>query len=299
MTKATPSTQSSALGFTYGLLAYTWWGIVVTLFYRSLREIHAIELVAHRIIWGVPFLFILLTVTRQWPTIVTALRTPRTLAYMSLTAALICVNWCCFVYAVVSDRLLESSLGYYMNPILSVVLGMVVLKERLRPLQIVGLVIAVLAVAAFTISHGSLPWIALAVASSFGFYGLLRKQAPVGAIPGLTIEMGLLMIPALVLAAVAWNNGTSAFSVERVPWWLVLGSGIVTVLPLVWFTAAARRLRLSTIGFMQYIAPTLQALLAVKAFGEPMTTGTKWTFVAIWIAIAFYTVDSLRHARRV
>jgi chloramphenicol-sensitive protein RarD len=290
--------RDAPAGLAFALLSYSWWGTIVPIYFWWLQSVGAVELVAHRIVWGLPVLALLLTWRRQWPAIRRALRERRTLGLMAITTLLIATNWFCFVYAIVTERALHASLGYYINPLVSVFLGMVVLGERLRPLQWVGLLLAVSAVATFAVAAGGLPWISLTLACSFGLYGLLRKQAPVDAIPGLTIEMTYLLLPSLIWLGVSIATGRSGFLVQGpVVSGLLLLAGVNTVLPLVWFTAAARRLRLATVGFLQYLAPTGQFLLAVTLFDEPFSAGRLATFVLIWAAVALYSLDAWRGMR--
>jgi chloramphenicol-sensitive protein RarD len=215
-----------------------------------------------------------------------------------VTTALIVVNWFGFIFAVVTGNTLEASLGYYINPLVSVALGMIFLHERLRAMQWIAIVLAAIAVSYLTISYGTPPWLALMLAFSFGFYGLLRKQAHVDATLGLSVEMTLLY--PFMTGLIIWFVATEQSAIGLVNSWrhvLIFTTGIVTVLPLLWFTNAARRLRLSTLGFLQYIAPTGQFLIAVLLFDEAFTPARAISFALIWIALTIFSIDSARAHR--
>ena len=296
-----PEPDHARAGLVYGIAAYAWWGFVVAIYLRvlSTRGVPSVELLLHRVVWALPVVLMLLHVRRRWADLARAVTDWRSLRVLIASAALIAVNWFGFIFAVASDRLTEASLGYYINPIFSVVLGMVFLGERLRPAQWAAFALAAGAVVYLTVSVGKPPWIALMLAFSFGFYGLLRKRARADALVGLSVEM-MLMFP-ICLAGLVWllARGESAFG--ELPWYLdgfMLLGGVVTLLPLLWFANAARRLRLSTIGFLQYIAPTGQLLLAFFAFGEWHGWAWMWALSAIWLALAILTVESVRHHRR-
>jgi chloramphenicol-sensitive protein RarD len=271
--------------------AYGWWG-VFPLYLKALRAVPAAEILGHRVLWGQVFLLLLLAWTRRLPELATAARSPRTLRYLGLSTLLIGVNWLAYIWAVVSGRVLESSLGYYINPLVNVLLGVAVLRERLdRPARVaVGL--ATLGVGWMTWSTGSLPWLALLLAGSFGLYGLLRKQAPVGALTGLTIETTLLL-PA-VAGWFVWTarRGELRFlhGDARLDLLLLL-AGPVTAVPLLFFAGAARRLPLSVLGFVQYMSPSVQFVLAVTVFGETLGTARLVGFALIWSALLLYAVS--------
>lgn len=258
-----------------------------------------LEVLAHRIVWCLVLLVAWSAATGRLGPLLVALRDRRTMITALATTGLIAVNWFMFIYAVFSGQLLQASLGYFINPLVNVVLGMVFLRERLRPLQWLAVGLATIGVAYRTWSFGSLPFIALALALSFGFYGLLRKRTRVDAPGGLLVETALLL--PLALAFLAWRGATDQLvfaSVSRTEDLLLIASGPVTALPLLWFVAAARRLPYTTIGFLQYIAPTLQFLLAVLAFDEAFSPDMALSFGLIWIALALFSVDMMRAGRR-
>ena len=295
--KAGRSAATSGVFFALG--AYGWWAIITPVYFRILKDVPALELLSWRVLTGLPVLLLLLMATRRLNEFTTILRDRRVLLTLLLSALLLSVNWFTFVWAVITDNLVEASLGYYVNPLVSIVLGMFFLGERLRGFQIVAVLIAAIGVVVMGLSIGHPPWIALTLAVSFGFYGLLRKKVSAAPAPGLAIEMMIVFpLMLLLLFLVHVEDGVSAFTG---PGWvtilLVLG-GPQSIVPLLFFTGAAKRLKLSTVGVMQYLAPTGQLLLAVLVFDEAFTTGALWSFILIWCAVLLYSIDSVRRSRR-
>lgn len=286
-------------GLLYGVAAYAWWGLF-PLYFKAVAEANALEVLAHRIIWAVPALALLLGMTRRWPEVLAVFRSREQLRAIALSTALIGVNWFVYIYAVLTDRISEASLGFFINPLVSVALGAILLGERSSRVQWIAVALAVIGVGVRVAAVGSLPWIALALAGAFGFYGLVRKTAPVRPIPGLFCEVTLLMTPACLYLIWRMAQGQASFIQGGASISLLLTlAGVVTIAPLLWFTTAARRLPLATMGFLQYLAPTGQLLLAVLWFGEPFDLGDAASFALIWIALALYSADSLaRNARR-
>jgi chloramphenicol-sensitive protein RarD len=285
-------------GLMLGVGAYLFWG-VMPLYFKAIAEVAPTEIVAHRIVWSLVFLAALATLWRKWPAIRAAASTPQVLATLVVTALLIGINWLLFIYAIVSRHVLEASLGYYLNPLVNVLLGVVLLKERLSAAQIIATGLAAAGVAVLAAGAGSGLWISLTLAASFALYGFVRKVAPVDSVEGLAIETALLAPVALgwlIWLRQAGELGMGRFGTD-VDILLALG-GAVTAIPLLMFTAAARRLPYSMLGFLQYIAPSLQFLLAVLAFGEPLTTPHLVCFAAIWTALAIFTLDGWRSAAR-
>lgn len=285
-------------GLLFGLGAYLLWG-VLPLYFKALVHVAPTEIVAHRILWSLIFLALLVTLWRRWSAIRAAVATGRVLLTLIVTALLIAVNWLVYIYAVVSGHVLEGSLGYYLNPLVNVLLGVVLLKERLSRGQMFAVALAAAGVAVLAWGAGSGLWISLVLAATFALYGFLRKVAPVDSLEGLSIETAILAPVALGWVLWLQHRGIGGFggfglATDAL---LVLG-GAVTAIPLLLFTAAARRLPYSTLGFLQYIAPSLQFLLAVLAFGEPLTTAHMICFGAIWTALAIFTFEGLRGARR-
>ncbi|NJP09888.1 MAG: EamA family transporter RarD [Leptolyngbyaceae cyanobacterium RU_5_1] len=287
---ARPVLESGAL---YAVFAYTAWGLL-PLYWKLFGPIPAIEVLSHRILWSMVFLAGLLLVQRRLQEIAAVWHSPRQLGLLFLTATILAGNWGLYIYGVNTDRVIETSLGYYINPLVNVLLGVVFLKERLNQLQISAVALAALGVATFIWQMGAPPWMALALAFSFGFYGLLRKSAAIAPMVGLTIET-LLITPVAIGLISYWSatdtthwQGNSAITA------LCIGSGMVTSLPLLWFNTAAKRLRLSTLGFFQYLAPSLQLLLGVFLYHEPFTPAHLVTFGLVWSAIALYVGSSLK-----
>lgn len=277
-------------GALYALAAYGSWGIV-PVFWKKLRDVPPLELLAHRAVWSLVFVTLLLVVARRWGTVVAALRSRRTLGFLALTTALIAVNWGLFIWAVQAGKILQASLGYYVNPLVNVVAGVVVLGERLGRPQRIAVGLAAAGVVVLTLSTGTLPWIALLLAATFAAYGLLRKLAPVEALAGLFVETLLFAPLAFAYLALRETSGTGTLSTHGASHALLVAlSGPITALPLLWFTAAARRLPLSTLGFFQYVSPTLQFLLAVLVYGERLTAAHVAAFACIWSALLVFTL---------
>jgi chloramphenicol-sensitive protein RarD len=294
----TDATSRRRAGFLLGVGAYSFWGFM-PLYFKALARVPATEIVAHRIVWSVLFLALLATLSRRWAAIRAAFGTPRLLVILTVTALLIAVNWLVFIYAVVSRHMLEGSLGYYLNPLVNVLLGVVLLKEKLTAAQILATFLAAAGVAVLAAGAGSALWISLVLAASFALYGFVRKVAPVDSLEGLAIETTLLAPVAISYLFWLEQSGTLQFGRSGLATDLLLAlGGAATATPLLMFTAAARRLPYSTLGFLQYIAPSLQFLLAVTAFGEPLTAAHLLCFGAIWTALAIFTLDGWRNAIR-
>ena len=279
-----------------GLGAYALWG-VMPLYFKALTHVGAIEIVAHRILWSLIFLGALATLWRRWAGIRAALASPRVALTLLLTAVLIGVNWLVYIYAVVSGHVLEGSLGYYLNPLVNVLLGVFLLKEKLSRLQKGAVFLAGAGVAILAVGAGEAIWISLTLAASFATYGFLRKVAPVESLEGLSIET--LFLAPLAFAWLVWlsRTGDGAFLHSRLTDLLLVLGGAVTAIPLLLFTAAAKRLAYSTLGFLQYVAPSIQFLLAVLVFGEPLTRAHIVCFGAIWVALAIFVGEGLRSHR--
>ncbi|MBC2654458.1 EamA family transporter RarD [Pseudomonas sp. MSSRFD41] len=279
-------------GYILGLTAYIIWGLF-PLYFKAIASVPAVEIIVHRVLWSALFGGLLLMVWKH-PGWWRELRdNPRRLAILALSGTLIAANWLTYVWSVNNGRMVEASLGYYINPLINVLLGMLILGERLRRLQWLAVLLAAVGVAQQVWQLGSLPWVSLALALSFGFYGLIRKQAPVKALPGLVVETWM-----LVPIALAWlllhpdaSSAHAAFWASSQAWWLV-AAGPVTLIPLVCFNAAARNLPYTTLGFLQYLAPTLVLLQAVLLFGEQLSPSTLVAFMFIWAGLAVYSVDA-------
>ena len=272
------------------------WGLF-PVYFKLVASVPAAEVLAHRIVWSVLIAALLITALGRWRAVLAVLADRRTLATLALSAAAISVNWLVFIWAVGHDRVLESSLGYFINPLVSVALGVVVLGERLRRVQWLAVGLAALGVAWQVASVGSLPWVALTLAASFGGYGLLRKVVRADSLTGLFVETALLAPVALAALLALGLAGGGAFRGTGVALdWTLAASGVVTAAPLLLFVAGARRIRLSTLGLLQYLVPTGHLLLAVFAYGEPFALSRLVTFGLIWTALALITWDAWRPA---
>jgi chloramphenicol-sensitive protein RarD len=285
-------------GVLYGLGAYLLWGIL-PIYWKMLHQVPALEIVAQRVLWSTIILSVLLIATHRLGHTFTALRSGRTLAAVAAASVFLATNWLVYVWAVNAGRVVDTSLGYFMNPLVNVLLGVLFFKERLRPWQWVSIAVAATGVTWLTVQYGSLPWIGLTLAFTFGFYGLLKKLSRLDAMEGLSAEMGLLLAPMLVLLVVPYvmpsGNPVALDSFALV---LLMLSGVATVGPLLLFGAAARSIPLTVLGLLQYIAPTMQFLLGVLVFHEPFSFQLLVGFVLIWIALAIYTMEGLARRRR-
>lgn len=282
-------------GILYGAAAYGLWGLF-PIYFKQTARVPALEVLAHRIVWSVAALAVIALAThlRTMPP-----RVPRRIyALYALAAALIGVNWFVYVWAVSSGFVVETSLGYFVTPLVNVVLGVLVFRERLRRLQWIAIALASAGVLYLTMAHGSLPWISLALAVSFGSYGLVKKQAPLGAVQGLMLETGVLFVPALayLIAQDAGARGSFLHTGLRIDL-LLAASGVITIGPLVLFARAVRMVPLSVIGMLQYIAPTIQFLLGVLAYREPFRRTELVGFLFVWVALLVFTLDGVRAYR--
>jgi chloramphenicol-sensitive protein RarD len=293
MTLPTPSRDTG--GLLLGIGAYALWG-VLPLYIHLLRDVPALQVLAHRVLWSLVLLAVIVAVLRRGPALLAAAR-GRTLLGLVASALLIAVNWIVYIWAVQHDHVLEASLGYFINPLLNVALGMAVLGERLRRWQGVAIAIAAIGVLILAASGGGALWISLTLAVSFGTYGLVRKIIAIDALGGLTVETLLLAPLCLAVLVQAGVSGTGAWGQSLRLDLLLFFAGAVTAAPLLMFAAAARRMPYSTLGLLQYLAPTLQFLTAVLIFGEPLHTAHLVTFALIWSGCALYAWDSLRAAR--
>ncbi|MEV0195803.1 EamA family transporter RarD [Nonomuraea sp. NPDC050691] len=284
-------------GVLFGVAAYAMWGLF-PLYWPLLKPSGAVEILAHRMVWSLAAVVAVLAVRRHWAWIRTMARQPRKLGLLTLAAAIITVNWGVYIYAVNTGHVVESALGYFINPLVSVLFGVVLLRERLRPLQWAAVGFGVLAVLVLTIDYGRLPWIALTLAVSFGVYGLVKKQANVGAAESLTVETLVLLLPAVGYLVYLETAGQATFGHAGAGHAaLLVGAGVITAVPLLCFTAAAIRVPLSTIGLLQYIAPVLQFLCGVLVAKETMPASRWIGFSIVWLALAVFTYDSIRTAR--
>lgn len=289
----TAEEKAVRLGLACAVGAYLLWGLF-PLYFRFLASVGAMEILAHRIVWSMPFGALVLTLRRQWRDVAQAFATPKVLLMLGISAVFISVNWLIYVWAVTNERVLEASLGYYINPLMVIAAGVVVLGEKLRPLQIAAVGAALAGVVALVIGTGVVPWVSLTLAASFTIYGYVRKTTNVGAMPGLFVEVCLLAPAALAYLAFLAHTGAGVFAAGDVLRdALLVISGPLTVVPLVLFALAARRLKMSTLGFLQYLGPSLQFAIGI-AFSEAFTPAHAICFGLIWSALALASYDAVR-----
>ena len=285
------------LGFLFGIGAYLSWGLV-PLYWKLLRPATAMELLAHRIVWSAIIVAVLVSVLRGWRRVGSLLRRPAKVGLVTAASVLIALNWGTYIYGVNADRVVETSLGYFINPLVTVLLGVVVLGERLRPAQWVAIGIGTVAVAVLTYNYGHVPVIALVLAVSFALYGLVKKRLAAPAADGLLLESGALALPAAAFILLLAQRGASTVGeVSAVHTALVAGSGVITVIPLLMFAGAANRIPLSAIGLLQYLAPIMQLACGVLVFHEPMPPARLIGFALVWLALAVFSGDGIRRVR--
>lgn len=284
-------------GILYAISAYLLWGFF-PLYWKQLETISALQLIGHRIAWAFILLILFILISGQWKTFRVAAMQPRILRIYLVAAVLIGSNWFTYVWAVNHDFVVETSLGYYINPLFSVLLGVVILRERLRLVQWIPMALAAAGVLYLTLTYGSFPWIALTLAFTFGLYGLVKKLAPLNSLYGLSLETGLLFLPALGFLVYSELVGRGAF-LHSGPTanWMMAGAGLVTIIPLLLFASAAPRVPLSTIGILQYINPTMQFLLGVLVYKEPFTHHRLIGFSMVWAGLIIFWLEGL-YARR-
>lgn len=291
--------STSPKGLLYGCATFALWG-VFPLYFKCLGKTPPLEILSHRIVWSFLLLVVLVSAGRRWGELFRGLQAGRARITLLATTLLIAANWLVYIYSVSTDQVLQSSLGYFITPLANVLLGVAVLRERLRPWQTASVLLAASGVLGLTWLAGELPWLALSLAATFSLYGLLRKTILLDGLLCLTVEtLVLLPLAAGYLLWLPLSGRPAAFDgLAGEMSWLLIVSGPVTAVPLLLFAAAVRRLPLSTLGILQYLAPTLQFLLAVLKFGEPFSAGQLAAFCCIWTAVAVYTIDSLRHFQR-
>lgn len=289
----TSANQDTRQGLAFAVSAYFLWGFL-PLYMKALDHVGPAEVVAHRIIWSVPVAAALLLILRRTSDIWAALRSPRMMAMGCVTAALVSVNWGIYVWAIADGRALDASLGYYINPLFSVALGAIFLGEKPAGLQWVAIALATVAVAVLTLSAKAVPWAAIGLTVTWGFYALAKKQLPIGPNQGFLLEVLILLIPAL--GYVVWLGPSGMFLTgDTGTSWLLLGCGCVTAIPLILYANGAKGLRLTTIAFLQYIAPTMIFLCAVLVFKEPFGPARMIAFPMIWAALVVYSWSALRN----
>lgn len=285
-------------GMLYAIAAYGLWGLF-PLYWKMLQHVPALEILSHRMTWSLGFVLLLLLLRRRWHWLKTAVHTPRTILLFVASAMLLSVNWFVYIWGVNTGFIVETSLGYFINPLVSVLMGVMFLGERLRRWQWLAIGLAAAGVMYLTIRYGTLPWISLTLATSFALYGLIRKTAPLGSLEGLSLETALMFFPALGYLVYLEVTGTAAFGhVDGITTVLLSLAGVATAVPLLLFAAGARRIKLATIGILQYIAPTLQFLIGVLIYHEPFTMDRLVGFSLIWLALVIYSGENIWFSRR-
>ena len=287
-----------SLGLLFGVSAYTLWGLF-PIYWPLLKPASPLEIVSHRAVWTLVFCFIILALTKTLKSTLSLLKRPKIVAGLFLGSILISINWIIYIYAANNEHVVEASLGYYINPIVVIATGVIVLKEKMRPLQWLAVGIATLGVAALTIDYGRLPWIALGLALSWGSYGLVKKQLGLGALEGLSIET--LLSSGFYLAYLIWlgNQGEGHFTYSLTLTLLLIGGGAVTAIPLLLFNGSTNRLPLTLIGLLQYITPTIQFCIGVWYYNEDMSTARWVGFLIIWVALMSLAIDLVKSSRSV
>ena len=285
-------------GMFYAIAAYGMWGLL-PIFWKSLQDVPALEILSHRMVWSLGLLLLLLLVRRRWDWLKTAVKQPRTILLFLASTTLLSVNWFVYIWGVNAGFIIETSLGYFINPLVSVLLGVIFLGEQLRKGQWLAIALAAAGVIYLTVRYGELPWIALTLAGSFALYGLIRKTASLGSLEGLSLETALMFVPALGYLLYLERMGTAAFGQgDGVTNGLLMFAGLATAVPLLFFAAGARRIKLATIGILQYIAPTIQFLIGILVYQEPFTNDRLVGFSLIWLALFIYTAENLWNGRR-
>jgi chloramphenicol-sensitive protein RarD len=282
-------------GLWYGIGAYIAWGLF-PIYWKLLEKVPAPQLIGHRVVWSFLFLCVLMTALRGWKSFRAAISSPRILLIYTAAAILLGINWLTYIWAVNAGFIVETSLGYFITPLLSMVLGVVILRERLRLWQWIPVGLAAAGMLYLTFSYGSLPWIGLILAFSFGLYGFVQKTAPLGALDSVTLETGILLVPAIAYLAYAELTGQGAFlHSPPVSNLLMLGAGVVTTVPLLMFAFATQQITLTLVGILQYIAPTMYFFIGVLIYGEPLTLERLIGFIIIWAALVIFAGEGFIH----
>ena len=285
-------------GVMSGVAAYLIWGFL-PIYLKALQGVPDLQIMLHRVVWAFVFVLLLVLFRKRLAVIIGSLRNPRVILTYTMTAILLAVNWMVYIYGINSGQVVETSLGYFINPLISVALGVIFLRERLRPMQWLPVGLAGLGVLYLTMQYGTLPWIALALAFSFGMYGLIKKIAPLGAMDSLFVETGIIFLPAMLLLLLSENQGAGAFGHQG---WqisiLLVFSGLVTALPLLLFGRAARLIPLSMLGILQYIAPTVQFLLGIFLYQEAFSATRLVGFGIIWSALLIFSLEGFFNHRK-
>jgi chloramphenicol-sensitive protein RarD len=291
------NTHDQKIGCAFALAAFIFWGLN-PLYFKAVGSASPMEVLAHRILWSAPFIAIMLCFGNQWKALKKSAVSPKVLGTLFITSILVAVNWLIFIYGIAVDKVLYCSLGYYFTPLCNVLMGMIFLKEKLSKKQILAVILGLIGTLNLTLYYGQLPWISLALPLTFSTYGLLRKTVAIDSMPGLFVETALLSPLALAYLLYLDHTGSMAFYHQGLGMSLLLiAAGAITSLPLIWFTAGARRMRFSTIGLFQYIGPSITFFLAVAIFDEPFGLPHMVTFALIWAGLGMFAFDTFKGSR--
>jgi chloramphenicol-sensitive protein RarD len=284
------------LGLIYALAAYTWWGFI-PIFWKQLDHVGSADIVMHRMVWSCVLVIGLIVLMKQWRQFIVLFSQPKTLFRLFIASSLVSINWGVFIWAVNDGRLVETSMGYFINPLISVLLGVVFFAERLRKGQLFALSIAMLGVLYLVIAYGTFPWVALTLAVTFALYAVAKKSISVPATHGMAVETLFFVVPALAYLSYIQSNGTGQFLDSSFNAWMLILGGLFTLIPLLLFAAAASIVTMSVLGMTQYIGPSLQLLIGLFLYGEPFGSDRMISFGLIWLALAVYSIDQIRHQR--
>ncbi len=287
--------NQQSLGIFYAIIAFLFWGLV-PIYFKQVSTVAPLEVLIHRVIFSVIVLTIMLTIAKQFHLIKPILKTPKALKYLFLSAILVSLNWLIFIYAISQDKILEASLGYYINPLISIFFGYIFFKENLSKYQKIAIFIATISVVIQLFTLGKLPLISIGLAISFALYGVVRKKVNIASLPGLFIETLLLFPFALIyLGYLIYTNNSAILTADSYIVWMLSLAGIITVLPLLWFNSATIRINISTLGMLQYIGPSVAFLVAIFIYEEPLNTAKIFTFILIWFSLALFSIDSIKN----
>lgn len=287
---------SVRLGLTLALAAYIWWGLA-PIYFKLMNQVSPLEILAHRVVWSCGLLAVLITALGYWPKFLVLAQNKKALLVLFASSLLIGANWLVFIWAINNNQMVEASLGYFINPLISMLLARIFLQERLRPLQLVAVGLAITSLVVQLIIFASFSWVTLVLANTFAFYGLLRKQLAVDAFNGLLFETLILLLPAVIFLFASSSPTSNLFNNSWLLNLALMAAGIITTVPLLLFAAAVKYLSLTSIGFIQYLAPSLMLVIGVLVYDEVFSLDKALVFICIWLALALYTFDSLRSYR--
>jgi chloramphenicol-sensitive protein RarD len=285
------------IGLIYAIAAYTWWGFI-PLFWKQLDHVGSAEIVMHRMVWSCLLVISLIVLMKEWRRFITLFSQPKVLLRLFVASSLVSINWGVFIWAVNNGHLVETSMGYFINPLISVLLGVVFFSERLRKGQLFALSIAMLGVLYLVVAYGAFPWVSFTLAITFALYGVAKKSISVPATHGMAVETLFFVVPALIYLIYIQLNGTGQFIESGFNTGMLILGGLFTLIPLLLFAAAAKRVTMTVLGMTQYIGPSLQLMIGVFLYDEPFGSDRMISFGLIWLALAVYSVDQIRHQRK-